>query len=107
MSFRNRILIAVSALVVANTVIMLGITLGRAQDAFREQRRAGVQAAAGFARAELAGETETLRSALAATLTRTDAAQMSGPIPSPSMYGTMGLLGTLRLPSASRVILVP
>src|SRR6185437_11516354 len=36
----------------------------------------------------------------AASNTRTDAAQMSGPVPSPSMNGMMGLFGTWRAPPA-------
>src|SRR5690242_4018260 len=39
-------------------------------------------------------------------MTATEARQMSGPVPSPSMNGTMGLSGTLSLP-AFRVILSP
>jgi hypothetical protein len=35
---------------------------------------------------------------MAASNTRTDARQISGPVPSPSTYGMIGLFGTLRTP---------
>jgi hypothetical protein len=42
----------------------------------------------------------------ASSSTRTDARQMSGPVPSPSMKGMIGSSGTTRRPSL-RVIAVP
>ena len=42
--------------------------------------------------------------ATAASNTFTEAAQISGPVPSPSIKGIIGLLGTIKLPSAPTVI---
>ena len=64
-----------------------------------------------FSPARTSNQTTRLRSPkaffTAASKTRTDARQMSRPIPSPSMNGMMGSSGTSSAPSGWRVMAVP